>query len=226
MDPSTYLKESARTVPDIDSELIERLTNEESIHLLHAAMGMTTEAVEFLDMMKKFLFYGKPLDRVNAKEEIGDQFWYCAFAIRILQTTFEEVFSGNIDKLKLRYPDQFNSSDAIDRDIKKERQLLESTFPERDNSVLSVRGRNLKTYCMMLLEHVENYTVPQYGDKGKDQVSDYSAEDCVKQANKYLSRFGKNQRPGQEDLDLLKAGHYIQLALEKMHEDWFEGPKE
>ena len=64
--------------------------------------------------------------------------------------------------------------------------------------------------------HIEDYTVPQYGDKGEDQISDYTADDCVKQIKKYLARFGKNAREGQEKLDLLKIAHYVQLAYDKL----------
>jgi hypothetical protein len=58
--------------------------------------------------------------------------------------------------------------------------------------------------------------VPQYGDRGEDIITNYSAEDCIKQAEKYMKRFGKNKREGQEKLDLLKAVHYIQCAYDKM----------
>jgi hypothetical protein len=65
-------------------------------------------------------------------------------------------------------------------------------------------------------EHIDNYTVPQYGDQGEDQVTQWSAEDCIKQAQKYLGRFGRQSRPGEEKLDLMKAAHYIQMAEEKL----------
>lgn len=83
---------------------------------------------------------------------------------------------------------------------------------------ISVRGKNWLAFAEMVGAHVEGYTVPQYGDKGEDQVTAYSVEECLKQAQKYISRYGRNARPGQQDLDFMKAAHYIQLAAEKHNE--------
>lgn len=93
--------------------------------LLHAAMGLSTEANEFLDPIKKHLFYGKPLDLVNLKEELGDMLWYMAIAMNALDTTFEAEMTRVINKLKVRYPDKFTEHDAINRDLTAERKKLE-----------------------------------------------------------------------------------------------------
>lgn len=87
---------------------------------------------------------------------------------------------------------------------------------------ISVRGKNWLAFAEQVHAHVEGYTVPQYGDKGVDQVSDYSAEECLRQAQKYISRYGRNARPGQQELDFMKAAHYIQLAAEKHKETQHE----
>ena len=47
-----------------------------SIRLLHGAIGLSTESGELLDQVKKNVFYGKPLDKVNILEECGDVLWY------------------------------------------------------------------------------------------------------------------------------------------------------
>lgn len=44
----------------------------------HGIIGMMTEAGELLDQMKKHWFYGRELDVVNIKEELGDILWYAA----------------------------------------------------------------------------------------------------------------------------------------------------
>ena len=93
--------------------------------LLHASMGLVTEAGEFQDMLKKHVFYGKPLDEVNLKEEIGDLLWYCAIALEALDTDFQAVMQTNIDKLKARYPEKFTEEKAENRDLAKERKILE-----------------------------------------------------------------------------------------------------
>lgn len=93
--------------------------------LLHAALGMQTESAEFSDALKKSLFYGKPLDVVNLKEELGDMFWYIAIAIDELDSDINSEMTRVINKLKLRYPDKFTSDKALNRDLDAERKLLE-----------------------------------------------------------------------------------------------------
>ena len=120
-----YVEKALRT-ESYDFEVMkERLQNEVTIRLLHSAMGISTEAGELLDMLKKHIFYGKPIDFPNAKEEIGDALWYSAIAIDVLKTTLDEVMSVNIEKLKARYPEKFTSENALNRDLKKERIILE-----------------------------------------------------------------------------------------------------
>lgn len=82
----------------------------------------------------------------------------------------------------------------------------------------SVRGAEWMDFAMEVASHIEAYTVPQYGDKGVDQATEYTADDCIVQCKKYLNRYGRNARPGQERLDMLKTAHYLQLAADKMSE--------
>jgi hypothetical protein len=84
---------------------------------------------------------------------------------------------------------------------------------------VSKRGLDFYVFCESVLGHIETYTVPQYGDKGEDQCTGYTAEDCVKQAMKYMSRFGRNSREGQQELDFKKVAHYIQMAHDKYIEE-------
>lgn len=96
-----------------------------SDRLLHAAIGMATESGEFLDALKKHLFYGKPLDTVNLIEELGDQLWYIAIAMDALGTDFDTVQQTVINKLKVRYPDKYSDESALNRDLDAEREALE-----------------------------------------------------------------------------------------------------
>lgn|SRR5215471_9441946 len=106
--------------------VVERLSNIHTIRLLHAAMGLCTESGEFMDMMKKHILYGKSLDEVNLKEELGDLEWYVALAIDELKTTFGIIFETNIQKLRARYPNKFTEQDALIRNLDNERRILES----------------------------------------------------------------------------------------------------
>lgn len=119
----TYVNDAIRTAAPIDSEVLERIGN--CAELLHAGMGGCTEDGEFLDALKKHIFYGAPLDKVNLLEELGDKMWYIALAIHKLDGNLEEVMQRNINKLKARFPNKFTQEDALNRDLEKERKELE-----------------------------------------------------------------------------------------------------
>jgi len=69
-------------------------------------------------------------------------------------------------------------------------------------------------YCVA--NHVEHYTVPQYGDAPDDNVETWTASDCRKAIMKYLNRFNTNQRGAEEQKrDILKMAHYMQLNYSK-----------
>lgn len=134
MDNKTYQKSALRTNgPDYEGaagRVTGGIGNRDwgtvEMDLLHASMGLVTEAGEFQDMLKKHVFYGKPLDKINLKEEIGDLLWYCAIALEALDTDFQAVMQTNIDKLKARYPEKFTEEKAENRDLDKERKILEN----------------------------------------------------------------------------------------------------
>ena len=78
---------------------IERLTTPD--------VGMSAESGEFMEIVKKMVFQGKPWDEHNRKHliiELGDVMWYVAQACMALDISFEEVIEGNIKKLEKRYP--------------------------------------------------------------------------------------------------------------------------
>lgn len=118
-----YVKQSARTATADYRAIGARLTPQ-AIDLLHAAMGLSTEANEVVDQMKKVLFYGKPLDQTNIKEELGDLMFYMAMICRELDLSFEELATINIEKLKKRYPDGFSEERATNRNLKEELKVL------------------------------------------------------------------------------------------------------
>jgi hypothetical protein len=80
----------------------------------------------------------------------------------------------------------------------------------------SYRGREWLNFSESVEDHIEKYTVRQYGDYPSDQVTEWSAEQCVDQVKKYANRFGKGARgPAEELRDLLKIAHYACLAWNK-----------
>ena len=75
--------------------------------LLTAAIGMGAEAGEFMEIVKKMLFQGKPLTEENLfhmKRELGDVMWYWANACNALDLDPNEVIAENVRKLEARYP--------------------------------------------------------------------------------------------------------------------------
>jgi NTP pyrophosphatase (non-canonical NTP hydrolase) len=123
MNPAKYVEEALVT-ESADPFLIgERLSQHQ--RLIHAGMGLCTEAAELVDALKKTVFYGKPLDKVNLKEEIGDIFWYCAIVADMCDFTFEDAMEANIKKLRARFPNKFTEADARNRRLDVEREILE-----------------------------------------------------------------------------------------------------
>jgi len=75
--------------------------------LTTAAVGLSAESGEFLEIVKKMVFQGKPWDEHNRKHliiELGDVMWYVAQACIALDVDFEDVIEGNVKKLEKRYP--------------------------------------------------------------------------------------------------------------------------
>lgn len=80
---------------------------------------------------------------------------------------------------------------------------------------MSERERQWLEFSDAIAKHLREYTVPQYGDVGEDEITGYSVEDCVTQISKYAKRYGSNSRQGQQELDFMKMAHYAQCAWEK-----------
>jgi len=127
MNWSDYEKASERTEKKFPDGLE---LDQQQMELLHAAIGISTEAGEILDAFKKHLIYGKDLDIINITEELGDITWYMAIMTRYLKnltgaTLEDDILELNIDKLKARYPEKFTEEKALNRDLDTEREILE-----------------------------------------------------------------------------------------------------
>ena len=78
---------------------IERLTT--------SGVGLAAESGEFLEIVKKMVFQGKPWNEHNREHliiELGDVMWYVAQACIALDVDFDDVIKGNVQKLEKRYP--------------------------------------------------------------------------------------------------------------------------
>ena len=98
---STNFVDFADRIGDLDRQgaNIERL--------LTAGVGINAEGGEFLEIIKKMVFQGKPWNEDNREHliiELGDIMWYVAQATMALDISFDEVIETNVNKLKKRYP--------------------------------------------------------------------------------------------------------------------------
>ena len=98
---STNFVDFADRIGDLDRQgaNIERL--------LTAGVGINAEGGEFLEIIKKMVFQGKPWNEDNREHliiELGDIMWYVAQACMALEVSFDEVVETNVNKLKKRYP--------------------------------------------------------------------------------------------------------------------------
>ena len=86
-------------------ELEEKGANIE--RLLTAGVGINAEGGEFLEIIKKMIFQGKPFNADNKEHmiiELGDLMWYVAQACMALEVSFDDVIARNVKKLEKRYP--------------------------------------------------------------------------------------------------------------------------
>ena len=83
--------------------------------LINAVMGLCGESGEVIDIVKKHISHGHPLNREKLVEELGDVAWYLAECAYALGVSLEDVLVGNIAKLKARYPEGFDTQKSINR---------------------------------------------------------------------------------------------------------------
>ena len=100
-DPSKDFKSFIESLHNLDREgsNINRLAT--------AAVGISAEGGEFMEIVKKMVFQGKPWNDDNREHliiELGDVLWYVAQACMALEVSFDDVVATNVEKLKKRYP--------------------------------------------------------------------------------------------------------------------------
>ena len=87
--------------------------------------GQISEVGEAVNMLKAHYVYGKDFDMPNIIEELGDIAWFWAGACTILGLDANDILQKNIEKLESRYPNNFTEYHALNRDLPKEREILE-----------------------------------------------------------------------------------------------------
>ena len=83
--------------------------------LINSVMGLCGESGEAIDIVKKWLMQGHELDKEHLVKELGDVAWYLAEAAMALDIPLEAVFQGNLDKLRQRFPNGFDTEASVNR---------------------------------------------------------------------------------------------------------------
>ena len=83
--------------------------------LINGVMGLCGESGEVIDLVKKHLSQGHPLDREALAKELGDVAWSLAETAYVLGYPLEELFRMNLEKLSARYPDGFSTERSLHR---------------------------------------------------------------------------------------------------------------
>lgn len=101
-----YQKEAMRTASGM---------NKEYPRILNGLMGLNGEAGEAIDILKKHLFHGHELDTEHLAKELGDCAWYLAVSAEALGYDLETILQMNVDKLRARYPEGFDTERSLHR---------------------------------------------------------------------------------------------------------------
>jgi NTP pyrophosphatase (non-canonical NTP hydrolase) len=137
MQPNEYQALALVTEFTPDFVRLEGATPEHNLmvaKLLHATLGLVSEAGEIADALKKHIIYGRELDVINMLEEAGDQSWYVALLLTAIKRTYAEMMEININKLRVRYGAKFEAHAALNRDLGAERQALEGSSDLADEN--------------------------------------------------------------------------------------------
>lgn len=107
MTGNEYQKAALRTANLDYFTFYERLSN--------GVMGLCGEAGEVIDIVKKAQFQGHELDIEHIAEELGDLAWYLAITAAAIGKGLDEIFAANVEKLRKRYPEGFDSERSVHR---------------------------------------------------------------------------------------------------------------
>jgi len=103
-----------------DGALILEEMTPKQMHELHMSVGVSGEAGELIDAVKKNCIYQKPLDLENVIEELGDLEFYMEGLRQSLSITREQTIEANITKLGKRYSSGTYSDDQAQQRADKE----------------------------------------------------------------------------------------------------------
>lgn len=104
MKANEYQSQAMRTLPnETNLELSDQQTK-----ILWTALGMTGEAGEVAELVKKGIFHQQGIDKNELKKELGDVLWYLSALCSLMGLNLSEVMESNLEKLAHRYPEGFS----------------------------------------------------------------------------------------------------------------------
>lgn len=118
MTGNEYQKLALRTIKPVPYAQKEGYTDEDilKLRIVEGVMGLCGEAGECSELVKKLLFQGHPLKKIELAEELGDVAWYLAMTASSIGYDLDDIFKINIEKLEKRYPNGFEENRSIFRD--------------------------------------------------------------------------------------------------------------
>ena len=129
MSNTTPYQQFVNSIVKPGAEIVRQLTPTQA-HLLHMAVGVSGEAGELLDAVKKHCVYQQQIDLDNIKEEAGDILFYLTGLLNELDMSLEECINANTAKLSKRYASgSYSNEAAIARADKVEEVKEEKTIP-------------------------------------------------------------------------------------------------
>ena len=109
-------KATTRLLDKTLSDITKNISQKDTGTILNACLGLSGEVGEFNDMIKKWIFHEKELDEEHLKKECGDIMWYIAMMCHAFGWDLDDIMGMNIEKLKSRYPEGFDTKRANNRE--------------------------------------------------------------------------------------------------------------
>lgn len=157
-----------------------------------AAIGLVSEGGEAAEVIKKHIGHDHELDVSKLGKELGDVLWYIAEISHIIGYPLELVAKDNIEKLKQRYPDGFESDKSINR-VEEMSQSISSFADMVEKNIMPILKDLPKAYqhssAYGLMERqIINGFIRQEGENVPDKYFDLSSEEIIKKTLESINK--------------------------------------
>lgn len=110
----------------IDVQL-RQLSSRHGRKATHVSINQMTKSIGTItDLVKKNLMYGKELQVTEINAQLTKLGTEISILLQMFDMTSTEAQERNIEKLRARYGQKFTEAAALERDLAKERKILES----------------------------------------------------------------------------------------------------